>query len=403
VVGSLDSYVTSATSFSNPFPNGLLPAPGRNPVYQQDFLGTSLGGHTDPYHTLNSYTYQWNFTVQHQFPKDIALEAGYSGLRGIHLALGRQYDQIDPQYLALGGALKTAVANPFYGKIAYGNLSFPTVQYGQLLLPYPQYTSLSAPADYSGDSSYHALQVKVEKRFHSGGTVLGSYTFSKILSNAETLTTWLDSPTGVAGIQNWYNLRGEKSLSSFDSRQRLTVSYVYDLPFGRGQKFLSGVHGFSDRVISGWGINGLSTFQKGFPLGITATPNTTGLNTGLRPNVTPGCNETIGGSSQSRITEWFNTSCFSLPAPYTFGNESRTDPILRGPGIANYDFAVFKRTAITERINVEFRAEAFNLFNRVQFGQPNLVYTTGANSIFGVISSQLNQPRLMQMALRLKF
>jgi hypothetical protein len=403
MVGTLDSSVTAATTLSNPFPNGVQAAPGRNPAYQQLFLGTSLGGHTDPYHTLQSYTYQWNFTVQHQFPNDLAVEAGYSGLRGIHLALGRQYNQIDPQYLALGNQLKNLVPNPFYGKIAYGSLSFPTVQYGQLLSPYPQYTSVSAPADYSGDSSYHSLQVKIEKRFHSGGTVLGSYTFSKILSNAETLTTWLDSPTGVAGIQNWYNLRAEKALSSFDSRQRLVISYVYDLPFGKGQKFLPGVHGLADRLVTGWAINGLTTFQSGFPLGITATPNTTGLNTGLRPNVTPGCNEAISGSSQSRINQWFNTSCFSLPAAYTFGNESRTDPILRGPGIANYDFAVSKRTAITERFNIEFRAEAFNLFNRVQFGQPNLTYTTAANSTFGVISSQLNQPRLMQMALRLRY
>jgi hypothetical protein len=403
VVGTLDSSVTAASTLSNPFPNGIQPAPGRNPVYQQLFLGTSLGGHADPYTSLQSYTYQWNFTLQHQFPSDIAVEAGYSGLRGIHLGLGRQYNQINPQYLALGSQLKTMVANPFYGRITAGALSAPLVQYGQLLSPYPQYTSVSAPADYSGDSTYHSLQVKIEKRFHSGGTVLGAYTFSKILSNAETLTTWLDSPTGVAGIQNWYNLSAEKALSSFDSRQRLTISYVYDLPFGKGQKFLPGVHGFADRLVSGWGINGLTTFQKGFPLGITATPNTTGLNTGLRPNVAAGCSETISGSAQSRVNQWFNTACFSLPAPYTFGNESRTDPGLRGPGIANYDFAVFKRTAITERVSVQFRAEAFNLFNRVQFGQPNLAYTTAANSTFGVISSQLNQPRLMQMALRLAF
>jgi hypothetical protein len=403
VVGTLDSSVTPASTLSNPFPTGIQPAPGRNPVYQQLFLGTSLGGHADPYTSLQSYTYQWNFTLQHQFPSDIAVEAGYSGLRGIHLGLGRQYNQINPQYLALGSQLKTMVANPFYGRITSGALSAPLVQYGQLLSPYPQYTSVSAPADYSGDSTYHSLQVKIEKRFHSGGTVLGAYTFSKILSNAETLTTWLDSPTGVAGIQNWYNLSAEKALSSFDSRQRVTVSYVYDLPFGKGKKFLPGVHGLSDRLVSGWGINGLTTFQKGFPLGITATPNTTGLNTGLRPNVAAGCSETISGSAQSRINQWFNTACFSLPAPYTFGNESRTDSSLRGPGIANYDFAVFKRTAITERFNVEFRAEAFNLFNRVQFGQPNLAYTTAANSTFGVISSQLNQPRLMQMALRLRY
>jgi hypothetical protein len=402
VVGTIDSYVTSLVSLSNPFPNGIIAAPGRNPAYQQEFLGTNLGGHADPYHVNHSYTYQWNFTIQRQFG-DLALEAGYSGLRGIHLGLGRQYDQIDPQYLSLSSQLKNLVPNPFYGKVLFGALAQPTVQYGQLLLPYPQYTSVSAPADYSGDSTYHSLQAKAEKRFKTGGTLLASYTFSKILSNAETLTTWLDSPTGVAGIQNWYNLTGEKALSSFDSRHRVVISYVYDLPLGKNQRFLSGVHGFADRAVSGWGINGLTTFQKGFPLGITATPNTTGLNTGLRPNVTPGCSKTISGSAQSKYTEWFNVQCFSLPAAYTFGNEARTDPTLRGPGIANYDFAVFKRTAVTERINVEFRAEAFNLFNRVQFGAPNLIYTTAANSTFGVISSQLNSPRLMQMALRLHF
>ncbi len=341
--------------------------------------------------------------MQHQFPMDIALEAGYSGLRGMHLALGRQYDQINPTYLSLGSALKNTVANPFYGKIAYGTLSFPTVQLGQLLLPFPQYTNVSAPADYSGDSTYHSLQVKAEKRFHSGGTLLGSYTFSKILTNAETLTTWLDSPTGVAGIQNWYNLRGEKALSSFDARQRLVVSYVYDLPFGKGRRFLGSINGVGDKIISGWGINGLTTFQRGLPLGFTATPNTTGLNTGLRPNVAPGCNLAVSGPAQSRLNGWFNTACFSLPGAYTFGSEPRTDPVLRGPGIANYDFSIFKRTPVTERINLEFRAEAFNLFNRVQFGQPNQVYTTAANSTFGVISTQLNQPRLMQMALRLRF
>jgi hypothetical protein len=119
--------------------------------------------------------------------------------------------------------------------------------------------------------------------------------------------------------------------------------------------------------------------------------------------VKAGCDVAVEGSAQSRINQWFNTSCFSLPAPYTFGNESRTDSVLRSPGIANYDFAIFKRTAITEQLKLEFRAEAFNLFNRVQFGQPNLQYSTAANSTFGVISSQLNQPRLMQLALRMFF
>ncbi len=404
-VTTINSEVTPLNTLSNPFPGGLQPAPGRNSVYQTELLGAALSGHGDLQYEKYGYTYQWNFTVQHQFPGDIAVEAGYSGLRGLHLPQGGlNLDQINPQYLSLGSQLKNLVPNPFYGTIPVGTLSQPTVQMGQLLLPYPQYSSLTDPGGYVGDSSYHSLQVKAERRFKSGGTLLASYTFSKILANVETLTSWLETQAGgVSGVQNIYNFAAEKSLSNFDSRQRLVISYVYDLPFGKGQRFLPGAHGFVDRIVSGWGLNGVTTFEEGFPLGLTASPNTTGLNTGLRPNVLGGCSKITSGSDQARYAEWFNTSCFSVPAAYTFGNESRTDPEIRGPGVANYDLALFKRTAITERFNLEFRAEAFNLFNRVWFGPPNTVDTTAANNTFGQITTQLNQPRLLQLALRLRY
>ena len=245
--------------------------------------------------------------------------------------------------------------------------------------------------------------MKAEKRFSSGGTLLASYTFSKVIADIETLTSWLDSANGVGGIQNWNNFRAERSISSFDSHQRLVVAYGIDLPFGKGKKFLGGLNGFADRAISGWGINGDSTFQMGFPLAFTATPNVTGFNTGLRPNVVAGCDALKSGAAQKRLDNWFNTSCFSVPAPYTYGNASRTDPRLRGPGIANYDFAVFKRTKITERVGLEFRTEIFNMFNRVHFGKPNQVNSTASTSTFGIISTQVNDPRLIQFALRLRY
>jgi hypothetical protein len=100
---------------------------------------------------------------------------------------------------------------------------------------------------------------------------------------------------------------------------------------------------------------------------------------------------------------WFNTSCFTVPGAFTFGDESRTDSELRTHGIANFNFALFKRTQINERVNLEFRAEVFNLFNRVQFGRPNTQASTSANSTFGQVTSQLNDPRLVQLALRLTF
>lgn len=116
-----------------------------------------------------------------------------------------------------------------------------------------------------------------------------------------------------------------------------------------------------------------------------------------------GCNKNVSGSAQSRLTDWFNVSCFTVPAAYTLGNESATDPVLRGQGAANYDFSLGKRTAITERFRLEFRAEVYNLFNRVQFGLPNTSITTAANPTTGYITTQINQPRLIQLAMRLGF
>jgi hypothetical protein len=198
-------------------------------------------------------------------------------------------------------------------------------------------------------------------------------------------------------------MRAEKSLAGFDSRNRLAVSYAADLPIGKGQKLLSGGNGFAQRLSSGWSLSGTATFQQGYPLALTATNGVTIPGLGLRPNVVAGCNASKDGSAQSRLNAWFNTSCFTVPAPYSLGNESRVDPVLRGPGIANYNVSLLKRTPITERFNIEFRTEVYNLFNRVQFGPPNTSVTTAANATTGVISTQINTPRTIQFALRFLF
>ncbi len=246
MVNTVNGSVTPANTLSNPFPDGFLPPPGRNPSFQRLLLG---GNNRAPFRNTNyGYTGQWNFTVQHQFGQGIAVEAAYAGLRGIHLPQGSfQLNSIPEQYLSLGTQLQQTVPNPFYGLIPNGTLSQPNVPRGQLLLPFPQYTALPDPGAYRGNSTYHSLQMKAEKRFSSGGTLLASYTFSKVLADIETLTSWLDSANGVAGVQNWNNFRAERALSSFDSRQRLVVSYVLDLPVGKGKKLLSGVTGIGDR------------------------------------------------------------------------------------------------------------------------------------------------------------
>jgi hypothetical protein len=411
MVSTIDNQVTFTNTLSNPYPNGFPAPPQRDPSYQFTLLGQNQI--RSPLRTEKyGYTYQWNFSVQHQLPKDVALEASYSGLRGLHLFRGNpsmQRDVLPGQLLtSMGASLRDQVPNPFYGFIKTGTLAQPTVQRAQLLLPHPQYQSLYDFGGYMGDTSYHSLQMKAEKRFAGGGMLLASYTFSKSIGNAETFSSWLEggaSGTGAAGVQDYSNLKGERALSSFDSRQRLTISYVLDLPFGKGQKFLPDVKGISDKLVSGWGINGMSTFQMGFPLGFSATPivSMSAYGVGTRPNVAAGCEKSISGPVQQRLAQFFNTACYSVPAAYTWGTQPRTDPVLRGNGTNNFDFAVFKRTSITERYGLEFRLETFNLFNRVKFSNPGTGATTAATSTFGRITSQANTPRLIQLALRLRF
>ncbi len=399
MVATTDNSVTSVNTLSNPFPNGLVQSPQRNPNYSNLLLGLSVRG---PFRDdAFGYTAQWNFAVQREI-RGVALEAAYAASRGVHLAFGElQYNQIDSKLLSMGTALRDQVPNPFFGYIQTGVLSQRTVQRGQLLLRFPQYTGFRTTAK-AGNSIYHSLQMKAEKRFSSGGRLLGAYTFSKLISDVESNTGWLDGGQN-AGYQDQNNLRGERSLASWDSRHRLVVSYVYDLPFGKGQMLLPNVAGVAGKLISGWGINGISTFQVGFPIGMTATPNQTGFSTGLRPNAVPGCNAVLDGPAQSRLDGWWKTSCYTVPAAFTFGNVSRTDPNVRTHGINNFDFAVFQNTHITESKSLEFRAEVFNLFNRVQFGRPDTTATTAATSTFGFVRSQANNPRLVQLALRLRY
>jgi hypothetical protein len=394
---TLDGGLTPQATFNNPFPNGVLQPPGHNASFQQTLYGQSV---SSPIATQGyPYNQQWNFNIGRELPGGIALEVAYAGARGVHLLVaGQTLNQLPDRYLSLGTQLTTQVANPFYGLITTGSLSGPTIPYGQLLLPYPQYTGYSIIAASNRDSTYHSMQVKMEKRLRGGGTVLASYSFSKIIGNAETLTGWLDA-TGTTQDNN--NLRLERSLSGTDVPHRLVVSYVQDLPLGKGRALFGNVTGVADKLMSGWGLNGVSTFQSGFPLGFTTNTNlTNSFGGGSRPNVLGGCNKSFDGSAQSTLNQWFNTSCFTQPAAFAFGNESRLDPTLRAHGIANWDFAMFKNTAITERFRLELRTEFFNLFNRVQFGPPGLAQ---GNPSFGVVSSQANNPRLLQFALRLNY
>jgi hypothetical protein len=155
-------------------------------------------------------------------------------------------------------------------------------------------------------------------------------------------------------------------------------------------------------LAGGWSVNGVTTLQTGFPVAIIALGNYTSTFGGgnTRPNVLAGCSRRRSGSAQSRLSGWFNTSCFTQPDPFSFGNESRADSAIRAAGVSNWDFAAAKTFRAGEHLNVEFRSEFFNLFNRVQFGSPAPQLGTAQ---FGQVSSQVNNPRLVQFALRTTF
>jgi len=400
----------TAGTFSNPFPAGLVQPPGRNAeALRASVEGTSLTAPI-PDHPF-PYMQQWNLSFENQSVWGMLLGIGYVGAKGTHLPMNGspQLNQLPDQYNSLGAALLTQVPNPFFGKLpaSIGALAIsPTVNAGQLLRPYPQFQSVVNPAYYVGSSTYHALQAKLEKRFGGAGIFGANYTWAKLLSNTDSLANGGVNGTGPGTVQDWNNLAAEKSLASFDVAHRAVINYVLDLPIGRGKRLLRDVSGIADKLISGWAINGITTFQSGFPLNMQASAtvlsSTFGAGT-ARPNIVPGCQIQLEGRAQDRLNKWFNTACFTAPSSFGYGNAPRTLNV-RGMGISNFDFALAKNTTITERLRVQFRAEAFNVFNRVQFNPPGTVFGI---STFGVtsasVASQANQPRLIQLALKLEF
>ena len=362
----------------------------------------------------NGKTYQWNVAVEHQFPLGIAITADYAGLRGDNLPVVLPRNPIPDSVLTQAAQdptcqssvtscfLNKQVPNPFFGKISQGILQNPTVTQNQLLRKFPQYGAIQNTGSYVGISNYHALELKLQKRMTNGGQILGSYSFSKLMTDAEYLTGWLDSTTN-AGWQDYNDPMSNYSLSSFDARQRLVVSYLYPLPIGRGQRLLPHLSGVGNAFLGGWGLDGITTFQMGYPLGLSVTPNnlsTYAFEGNERPNVVANCEKKLGGSIQSRVSKYFNTSCFVAPPNFVYGNESRTDNKLRTPGAANWDMSLFKDVPIHENTTFDFRVEAFNMFNRVQFGSPNSFL---GNPQFGQITSQYNNPRILQVSGRLTF
>ena len=412
---------------AGPFVNGILPPPGRSGgnAGLSAFVAANGSPTLAPYGApKEGYVEQWNLDIQRQLPAGFFADVAYAGSKGVHLEqYSTNVNQIPDSFIAQAAtqyaagqpvAIDQPATNTLVG--ANSNLEPPAVVVaGQFDRPYPQYSGLSLAGYGCCTSFYNSLQATVTRRFAGGGTLLVAYTNAKLMSNTDTLTSWLEGSNetgGVGSVQDYNNLKGEYSLSSQDVSQRLIISYVLDLPFGHGKMWASNLSGAMDKVVGGWGVDGITTFQRGFPLKITWAGNSTPLEgaglgiANIRPDVVAGCDKGAGGG---HVANWFNVNCFAAPPAWGYGTEARVDSSLRAPGINNFDFAIFKRVLFTERYGLEFRTEFFNLFNHPQFAPPgtgfNGTYTGSGNNDFGVITQDNGDanPRLVQFALKFKF
>lgn len=385
MVASQDG-LTPTNTLRNPYPSGLLTPTGSSAgaatLLGQPITFTDRGN-------VTPYAVQWNFDVQRELPGAVLLEAGYSGSRGLKFPQNLSLNQLPESALALKDDLRTLVPNPFFGQISSGILASRTVAKAQLLRPYPQFDTVTSANASWASSIYHGLTAKIEKRYAKGLTMLVSYTYSKSMDYG--IGSFAGENLGGAAIQNNNNLRAERAPSTLDQTHRFIFNTVYELPF-----FKSG-QGFSGRMFGGWQVGAIFLAYSGSPLGIgSATNGTFSQGGGQRPNWS-GVSAKLDNPSPQR---WFDTSQFTTPAAYTFGNAARTYSGLRGDPARSVDVSAIKNTKIVERLRLQFRAEFFNLTNTVRFDVPN---TTLGSAQFGTVSGVANQRRVIQFAMKLIF
>jgi hypothetical protein len=314
-----------------------------------------------PTANLTPNVQQWHLTVERQLSSSLVVRAAYVGSHGNHLNLN----------------INENVAIPGPGPVAPRQ-------------PYPAYGVISG-WEPRGPSNYDALQLSAEKRYSAGLSFLAAYTWSKSLDEGGGGNSSDGDPR--INIQDPRNLRANYGLSSFDFRQRFTLSTVYELPFGPGRKFTNHSNSFANAVAGGWQMTSIITAQSGSPFSVFLATPTANTGTFTRPNRV--CNGNLP-TDQRSITEWFDLACFVNPPIYTFGNAGRN--ILIGPGLFTWDMSVDKEFRVSDRFRLQFRSEFFNLLNRANFGLPNAnIGAPGA----GTITTVVTNARQIQFALRL--
>jgi hypothetical protein len=386
LIPSLDNGQTFIATLSNPFPNGLeVPLGAAGGL--STFLGRAVSFFSEK--PLNAYMQRWSFSIQRQLPFRTLMEASYVGNRGAKIDVERELNPVPRAYLSKSpvrdqpviDSLSAQVTNPFFGIRDFegSGLGNQRTTRSQLLRERPQFQGIttSYPA---GWSYYHALQLSAEKRMSAGFTFQSSWTWSKFM---EAISYLNDTDPYL-----------EKVVSPEDFPHRLTVSVIWELPIGRGQRLLGGASGVVHHVVSGWQFQGMYEAQSGDPLGFGNAI----FNGNLHNIVLP-----LGQRTAER---WFNTEAgFDRDPRNQLANNIRTFPSrfsgIRADGINNFDMSLFKTFRIREGLRAQFRLETYNTMNHVQFDVPD---TDPVSSAFGTVTAEKGHgQRQLNLAIKLIF
>lgn len=382
-VASIDGNITPANRLANPFPEGYLEVPGSSRGL------ATLAGNAINFQNMERvvpYVHQYSFGIQHELPLRLLLDASYIGSTTRSLQASKGINEVSKQDLTLGTALNAAQPNPFAKLLPGTALNAATVTRAQLLRPHPQFLGITEVARSAGSSWYNSFQLRVEKRLSHGFHLLGSYTLSKSIEQVGYLNAQAD----------WHEF--DRVLTAVDAPHRFILSGGWNLPwFAKGR-------GFAPQFLGGWQIMGIMTAQSGQPIGAPGSAVSSGISPKLdnptRDMWFNPCSLTVAGARQNCRTADQPVAFFVQP-PFTLRTLGGRFPDIRNARPTYFDFSVFKTFPITEQVNLQFRAEAFNALNTPWFGNPN---TTISSANFGVVSpSQANDPRNVQLALRLTF
>jgi hypothetical protein len=351
----------------------------------------------------------WNLDIQKELTPTTVFTAGYTGTKGTHLASSLdRFNQIPYSYLQkYGRDLLNANINSPAARAA--NIPIPyegfnsTVQ--RALSRFPQYqniyTNAGQPAsvgERAGNSTYHAMTLKLDKRYSNGMTLLASYVLSKQFANAES------AAIGGGGPLDYYNQKLEKALAGNDQTHMFRFAYTYELPFGKNKKFNFGPVG--NAILGDWSVSGFMTYESGTPIGVSHDYSPIG--TGSRVFITSyeGWRAPIKGKKfDPNADRWLDASKFNQGIPKSvldtvWGNATRNNPKLRSPWNMDESIGLARNISFNERFKLTLRGEAFNVLNRVRWGNPNTNVSSGN---FGLVTTQANDPRRMQLAFRLVF